>query len=440
MGMTGPAVAAGPGTLRTLALVFLLPMFFQLPYYKPEAGPLYALAKVLPAMLAPLVLYGMLMLRLPDRVLYLVFAVYALAVTPLLSMIHLPNGLVDALAASIKIWPITFYFSAAAALVLLRPSERLLARIAIGFGALTFGLMLLLWIVVPAAWYQPGVFGSNLFSWDEGRGMYIRMPMMLGELTIFWLAQRAARERRLWQILLLAGALAALIAIYKARLPTGVTIIIICMVLALQIPVKWRWALGALAGFPATMGALIYLPRIPGLIGQIFDESLFIRLRSVAIGWNWLWEDPLKLIFGGGSISTFSSYTYEDLFNSPDFWLTDIGWLGVLMEFGLVGTALIVLIHARALTTAYRTQRDDPFRNALFNYVLFEILCSAVYSVMYAPGPVVTVAAIVWWLDQRDRMGIARYETGFAAVAPARGIAVPGWASGRVPRGPMPLG
>lgn len=422
--------------LRSLPWLVLLLMFFQLPYYKPEAGALYGLAKIWPALLAPLVVYGMVALRLPDRTLYLVVTLYALALTPFLSMLHLPNDLLDATAAAAKAWPITFYFSAAAALVMLRPSEALLARAAIGLGAASFGLMLLLWMVVPVAWYQPGEGGASMFSWDEGRGNFIRMPLMLGTVFVFWLTLRFGQGHGWWNGALVLVALAAMVIIYKARLPTGVAMLIVLLILALRLPVAWRWGLGAMLALPAALAAMLLGPRVPALLAQIFDESLFIRLRSVRTAWNWLTDDPWRIIFGGGSTSTFSNYTFADHFNAPDFWLTDIGWLGVLLEYGVVGTALIVLIHARALVAAIRVMGQDPFRMALACYVLFEILCSAVYSVMYAPGPVVTVAAIAWWLALRDSQGIAREEAGLRPASRAPPITPPAWAAGRVPRGP----
>jgi len=425
---------------RSLPWLVLLIMFFQLPYYKEEAGPFYALAKIWPVILAPLVAYGMLMLKLPDRLLYLAFTVYALALTPFLSMIHLPNNLVDATAAAVKAWPITFYFSAAAALVLLRPSEAQLARCTIGLGFASFGLMLLLWMVVPAAWYQPVVSGPNMFSWDDGRGSYIRMPLMLGVFSVLWLAMRfgqgGGHGGGLWAGLLLLGGLLAMAFVYKARLPTGVTLLLVLLILGWHLPVAWRWALGALLTLPASLAAILLGPGVPALLGRIFDESLFIRLRSVGIAWNWLLDDPWRMMLGGGSTSTFSAYTMADHFRSPDFWLTDIGWLGILVEYGVLGTFLIILIHARALWTAFALRGRDPFRSALGFYVLFEILCSAVYSVMYAPGPVVTIAAIAWWLQLRDRQGIRRDEPG---LLPAHGrapaIPAPAWAAGRIPRG-----
>ncbi|WP_431301478.1 hypothetical protein [Sediminicoccus sp. BL-A-41-H5] len=421
---------------RSLPWLVLLLMFFQLPYYKEEAGPLYLLAKLWPVMLAPLVLYGMVALRLTDRALYLALTVYALGITPFLSMLHLPNDLVDATAAAVKAWPITFYFSAAAALVLLRPSEGLLARSALGLGAATFGLMLLLWVVVPIEWYQPVVSGPNMFSWDDGRGNYIRMPMMLGVFALLWLAVRFAQRREVWAGALLLGGLLAMAFVYKARLPTGVTAMLVVLIFALSLPAAWRWALGALATLPAALAAIFLGPAVPALLAEIFDESLFIRLRSVTAAWNWLLENPWRILFGAGSTSTFSGYTMADHLNSPDFWITDIGWLGILLEYGVVGTALIILIHARALWTAFTLPGADPFRRALGWYVLFEVLCSAVYSVMYAPGPVVTIAAIAWWLALRDAQGVAREEPGLRPQPTARpALAPPAWAAGRVPKG-----
>ena len=420
-----------------MAWAVLTIMFFQLTYYKPEAGPLFGLAKVWPVLLAPLVLYAIMVLSLPDRALYLVFSIYALVLTPFLSMLYLPNGLMDALASAVKTWPITFYFSAAAALALLRPSERMLERSMLRLGALTFALMLLLWVTVPVELYQPGSFGANMFSWDEGRGNYIRMPMMLGMLSLFWLAQCFAVRRRWTHGLLLLAGFACLILIYKARLPTGVALLLGAMVIGGSLPGRLRWALGAVAMVPLALAAMIQGPRLPSLLAEIFDESLFIRLRSVAAAWNWLADDPLKLLFGTGSVSTFSDYGLNDQLNAPDFWLTDIGWLGVLLEYGIIGTALIVLIHARALQLAWRVQGKDPFRRALATYVIFEILCSSVYSVMYAPGPVVTIAAIAWWLGLRDRMGVTRDQPGLTppAANPPGPAGPPDWALGRVPRG-----
>jgi len=437
MPMSHLVPSARPGMGVALALAVLTIMFFQLPFYKSEAGPLFLLAKIWPVLLAPLVLYGILAISLPDRALYLVFSIYALVLTPFLSMLYLPNGLIDALASTVKTGPITYYFSAAAALALLRPSEKMLERCLLVLGALTFALMLMLWVTVPVELYQPGIAGQKMFSWESERGNFIRMPMMLGMLCLFWLAHCFAAKGRWTHGLLLLGGFVCLILIYKARLPTGVAILLGAMVIGWSLPLRLRWALGALAMVPLALVAMIQGPRLPSLLAEIFDESLFIRLRSVTAAWNWLADDPLKLLFGTGSTSTFSDYGLNDHLNYQDFWLTDIGWLGVLLEYGIIGTALIVLFHARALQLAWRVQGKDPFRRALVTYVVFEIICSTVYSVMLAPGPVVTIAAIAWWLGLRDRMGMTRDQPGLTppVANPPSTAALPGWALGRVPRG-----
>ncbi len=429
-GATRPAMRRAGPLARTWVWFLLMPMFFQLYHYKNETGPLYYLSKVWPVLLAPLILLGMTTLRLPDGALYLAAVAYSLVVPVLLSMVYLPNGLVDALLSSIKAWPLTFYFSFAALLWLLRPSEAAVKRGALLAGAATYAIMLLLWVTVPAERYQPGL---TMFSWDEGRGSYIRMPMMLGVLTMFWLGRRFVREWRIWQLLLAIACVVAMGSIYRARLPTGVSVLVLLMILATPLPRNWRWGLGALAALPAVAGFVIVAPDLPDILAKVFDASLFIRMRSSTIAWDWLISDPVKLIFGSGSTSSFSDLTMADFFGNADFWLTDIGWLGVLTEYGLIGTALIIGLHLRALTTARALRHRSAFRAALGDYVLFEILCSVVYSVMYAPGPVVTVAAMAWWLRLRDEAGMAEAEPGWPGPVRASLHATPGWASGRIP-------
>ena len=426
-----PAAPRRRGRLAgALTWFLLLPLFFQLYHYKAETGPLYALSKVWPVLLAPLVLLGMLTLRLPDGPLYIAVIAYSLVVPVLLSMVYLPNGLVDALLSTIKAWPLTFFFSVAALLWLLRPSEAAVKRGALLAGAATYAIMLLLWVTIPEEWYQPGL---TMFSWDEGRGSYIRMPMMLGVLAMFWLGERFVREWRIWQLVLAVASVVAMGIIYRARLPTGVCVLLLLLILASPLSRNWRWGLGALAALPAVAAAVAIAPDLPDILGRTFDASLFIRIRSSTIAWDWITSDPIKLILGSGSTSSFSDITLADFFGNAEFWLTDIGWLGVVMEYGLIGTAMIVALHIRALTAAHAVRKDSAFRAALADYVLFEILCSVVYSVMYAPGPVVTVAALAWWLRLRDEAGMAEDQPGWPAVArvvPAQ--PAPAWAEGRI--------
>ncbi|MBU8540744.1 hypothetical protein [Falsiroseomonas tokyonensis] len=390
--------------------LLLFSMFFQIFHYKQETGPLYYLAKIWPLLIFPLIVYGVLLQKLVDRVLYIVLGLYTMVLTPFLSMIHLSNGLLDAIFSTVKAWPLTFYFSVAGLLVLLRPSESGVARGALGAGFMTFGVLGILWVVVPEEWYQPTVFGANMFSWDEGRGNYIRMPMMLAMVALFYVGHCFSRQWRPWQFLLLAAGLAMMVVMYKARLPTGVACLILLMIIAIRLPKIWLWGLGAVSTLPAIALIIIFGPLVPDLIATTFDESLFIRLRSSRIALDWILQDPMRLILGSGSVSSFSDLTMGDYLGYADFFLADIGWLGVLMEYGVIGTGLIVAIHLRALMVTRAVRRGDPFREALASYVLFEILCSAVYSVMYAPGPVVTAAALAWWFSLRDDAGLARGE------------------------------
>ncbi|WP_376093192.1 hypothetical protein ACE7GA_25060 [Roseomonas sp. CCTCC AB2023176] len=418
--------------------LLLLPMFYQLPYYKRDLGPVYLLSKVWPIVVLPLVLYGMLALRLPRAALYTGFLAYALLVTPALSLVYLPNDVLDAVISTVRAWPMVFYFAVPAALVLLRPSEVSFRRALLGLGMATFPAMWLLWVTVPLAWYDAV---GSLFSWDEGRDYFIRMPMSLGYVAVFYLGRRFAMERRLWQPALILAAIVSLALIFKARFPTSVTVLILLLAPFFALPGRWRLALAALAALPAGAAAMIYGPGVPDMLGRIFDASLFIRIRSFGIAFDWMFQHPLRLIFGTGSISTESAVTMADVVGYADFWLTDIGWVGVLMEYGVVGTAFVAMIYFRAWSDLRALAGADPFRRALLDFVLLEILVSGIYSVMFAPGPVVTCAAIAWWLAARDRAGIRADESvSLPSHSDAAPATAPSWAEGQVtlPAGPPP--
>lgn len=431
----GTSPGAGTPTARRASLnaawgLLLLPMFFQLAYYKKDVGPFYLLAKVWPILVLPLALYGMFALRLPRAALYAAFLAYALVLTPALSMVYLPNDVLDAAVSTIRAWPMVFYFAVPAALLLLRTSEVTVRRGALAAGFATFALMWLLWLTVPADWYDWSGLDSALFSRaDDHRDYFIRMPMALGQVAIFWLARRFAAERRPWQIVLAIGAIASMALIYKARVPTGTTILVVGLALFVALPSRLRLGLAALGAVPVAALAVVYGPGVPDLLANVFDSSLFIRLRSHGIALAWMTEAPMRLLLGSGSIATSSATTLADFFGYAQFSITDIGWVGVLLEYGLVGTLLIVLIHLHALRDARAVAGRDPFRLALFDFVLAEVLASSVYSVMYAPGPVVTCAALAWWLAWRDARGVPAGEpAGAPSARPALPVAAPDWA------------
>lgn len=379
----------------TAALLLALPMFGQVFHYLIDIGPLYALSKAWPMLCLPLTVYGLWRLHLPAAPLFVALLAYVVGVTPLISMIELGNGLVDAIATTVKVLPFSYYFAVAALLALARATPADLRRATLALGWATFAAMIVLWTVVPVDWYVNDPAASRIFLVDEGRGYRIYMPMIFGILLLFYCARRGAMTGALWPWLVVLGGLIAMVAIFKQRTPIAATVLMLGWILVSSARGRRRTLLLGLGAVAATLALAALVLALAGHLTDSFGASLSVRQVTVAQAWSYLAGDPLRLLLGVGSITRFSQVTFADIFGNAMFYLADIGWVGVLFEYGLVGSLLIAATYAVSLRLTFAAAvRDDPFSWALADYALFLIVCSLVYSVVYTPGEIVMVAAL----------------------------------------------
>ena len=114
---------------------------------------------------------------------------------------------------------------------------------------------------------------------------------------------------------------------------------------------------------------------------------------------DYLIAEPLRLVFGVGSITRFSTVTMFDLFGYKHFYLADLGWPGVVFEYGALGSALIAMASFVSLMITQGNAGDrDPLSLALYDIVLYCILTTVVYSVMFTPGETATATALSIYL------------------------------------------
>lgn len=423
---TPPNAVEGPreavGSLgKSLILLAVLPMFGQSFHYIFDVAPLYFLSKGWPGLTAPLVLIGLSRARLPATPLFLFMLAYVLAVTPLLSMINLGNGVFDALATTAKALPMTYYFSFSALLILLHPSRATIERLLFGLGIATFVIMLVLWGVVPAGWYANDMVSSKLFVLDEERGFRIFMPMFFGNLFLFLCVRHAmADPRRRWLLGVAVVCLLLEIWIYKQRTAIGCAFLVMGLGVVGGLPKGLRglaWTTGlALA---ATLVFVVVSGALTEGFTSTFGGSLTVRQNSMALAVDYLIADPLRLIFGIGSITRFSTVTMFDLFGYKHFYLADLGWPGVLFEYGAIGTALIIATSVVSLrVTQKNAASGDPLLLALHDMVLYCILVTVVYSIMFTPGEPATATALSIYLYRLRQDQLAKDPTRPTAPQP----------------------
>ena len=383
---------------RTLAFLVLLPLFGETFQYIVDTPLLYRLAKGWPLLTLPLAAWGVARLDLPYKAPLLLACGWTLGVTPLLGVWQLGNLIGGALASTLKVWALSYGFSAAAALALLRPSPRGLARIVVALGVLTFVALVVIWALAPPEAYFRTIQETKIFLYDEERGNRVNVPMFLGLLSIFTLA-RSFWARPGWkQPTVLAVFFFLMLTLFKERLPILGSVLVIGLGAILSNR-KWRWPwlVGVVA--LASLALPAYLAIHGDQLADSLGGSLTYRRQELQDAFAFLDAEPWRWITGVGSATRIGDVTLADLVGSKYFFLADLGWLGVVFEYGLVGAALLMAVLLCGLVLTWRAVRpEEPLSGGCFDYLLYVLLTSPVSSVVMAPGEALTCMAIAWYL------------------------------------------
>jgi hypothetical protein len=433
------AARAGVGW-RAVLLWGVLPLFGQVFQYVVDVGPLYGLSKVWPLLVAPWAVLGLVRLELPYRMLFVVLQAYVFGLTPILSMVQLGNGFVDALMTTAKVWSFSFFFSLSAILMMLRPSAERLRRVMVGLGVATFVLLVLLWEVMPASAYMSNTLGSTrVFLWDVERGYRIMMPIFFGLWLIFYLNRSFWVRPRVWKAAAIVLCFWLLVTIYKERAAIGAAGLVVMFGAVMSLR---RWRLVAMAAGAAVLAlgvAVFVLGQHAATLQQNLGGSLSVRQNTVAIAFRFIGDDPLRWLLGVGGITRFGSVNFVTLFGDPNFFLTDIGWLGIVFEYGALGATLIAATYLAGARLALGAARPgDPFSQACGDHAVYLLVVSAAYSAVYAPGELGTVMALAWYARELAVRGYGAAQSGRPSPrqAAAASMAPSGWSGVMLPSGP----
>jgi hypothetical protein len=383
-------------------LICALPMFAQCFQYMTDIPPLYLLSKLWPLLMVPAGVWALLRLDIPHKVLHIVVLCWLLAATPLMGVAHLGNSFADAMATTVKVWSFSYVFAVAGVLALLRPSHRTLCRGIVALGVATFVIMSVLWIVVPASAYGGGDLQTKLFMIDTERGFRIYMPMYFGVMLMLYLNRSAWMRFAWWKPVCVLIGLALMLLIYKQR--TAIASVVLALVLGGVLSMqRWRVAGFAAIGLAACAAAFLLVARSGGSVALAHQlgASLTVREVSASTAWHYLSADPQRWLLGVGGTSRVGDVTLAGLFNNPMFFLADIGWLGVLFEYGAVGVLLILLVYGAGLRSALGWARQgDPMSQAFIDYIVYLLASSVIYSAVFTPGELTTTIALSYYFSR----------------------------------------
>ena len=317
--VAAPVPAVERNRLPVILILFCsLFMFGQVFHYMIDVGYVYYLSKAWPVLVLPFGVYALLRLKTPFAGHYLVVIAYVLCVTPVMSIVWLGNNFGDSITNSVKVWPLSYYFSLVGCLVWfdVKTDEVVKAMLLAGFA--TAATMLLLWEFAPWRYYtwDPGV--SRLFLKDMSRGNHIFFPITFLLVVTFYATYQVMRRPHIWHILFIALSLYIQFAVFKQRTAAASCIVVMGGLFLFRLPKMLR-SIAIGSGFIVTiLGGAYVMLRLDEVLNSL-GGSLTVRQTSMGLLEKYLGDRPLRWVFGAGGASRMGSVTMEDIVGRKDF-------------------------------------------------------------------------------------------------------------------------
>lgn len=125
-------------------------------------------------------------------------------------------------------------------------------------------------------------------------------------------------------------------------------------------------------------------------------DSLGIRARTISTIYSaYIGANVFDLLFGYGGLSSLGYKTLQD-FYGVNFWLSDVGYVGIFFEYGLLGVVTVFVIWFAILKIVLERQCFSPLGNAAKMYIITLFMLSPlVPEIIYGIGELVFCLAVV---------------------------------------------
>lgn len=385
------------------ALMPLFLLFGQVFHYVKAIPPLWALSKAFPILTLPLALLLFAGTRPPAMRQVLITFTWLVLVPSFIAIWTFQQSFFAGLAAQVKLLPILYFFSVLALLRRVRPTLGEIGWAFLIAGLATFAVLIALGVLAPQSWYAEHYkAGDSPILSADSRGNRIRMPMYFALIATFWAYRRFLGEwRPRWLVLAGAGFACVMLLVRTRSMVLGV--VGIAAINAWMAASKgMRVALVVL--LPMLLGLLFTVPYVASVFRTDSASGFDVRWISTVKAIDFLGLDPLRWLFGVGTISPLDPDGLMTYFNHF-FFLADITWIGVLFEYGLVGALMILAIPLRGLALMRDARRaaDTPFLAALQDYLVYSLLISELLPMTLAPGELTVIMAIAVYAREARR-------------------------------------
>ncbi len=382
-----------------VAVLFTVLLFSsQAPAYIIDFLPTYAIAKGWPVFTLPFSVLCLIRRRVPGTALLLLLLLYSVGVTPIIGMMIFPVGYVGQIQSAAKMLAFLNVFSTFEILLMLRPRAAEVHRALLALAGFTIFMMWLLWETVPLAVYQSHTSNSLLFFWDLERGARIYAPMVFVFYIMFVITRSQWQGMPRWRVLGLLVGFVTMAIIYKQKLATAA--VLASMGASGVFSTKRHRLLLIGLGLAGAATLLFVLAgRDLSNVGTALGGSLETRVMSAFYAIQFMKESAWRLLLGVSSLPQHGDINLAQIFRFHMFFVSDLGWLGIVFEYGMIGTLLVIGVYAQSTLQIWRSTRDgDPWRLALFDYAVYLWCVQTVYSAVVAPGELMTYLAVALYL------------------------------------------
>ena len=390
-----PSEPSNLRTFRIALLIVALPLFAQTFHYIKDLPLLWTVSKAFPVISAPLLL-ALFWRKIPNDVLFWIISFLWLLLAPSISAsFAFDQNFFLGLTAQVKLLGVIHSASFLGFLLILRPSFDELSSAFVTLAVIMALTLFILWALAPVSWYSTGYeYGDAPFLSIDHRGQRIRMPMYFVIIGLLYAFHRALSRLTAFDIFAVCAVLLLTIFVMKTRAVYAAVLVTLAVIMIANIPRAARYAMISIA-----MICLIIFSQT-AFFAELFDNEATagtnLRVTTVRLVFDFLGQNPLRWLIGVGTISPLDPAAMAQFFNHF-FFLSDIGWLGVVFEYGLIGAALLLFLLLRVWWLGHQLSLSiqSPFIKALRDYSLYVIVISPLYSTMtLQPGEIATIAAI----------------------------------------------
>lgn len=253
-------------------------------------------------------------------------------------------------------------------------------------------LIYLVAMLIINLFVNPEVFSNtNLVLSSQDKGVILKFSYYLVVFSFFYAYVKVLHERKFKYLTVIAASLFIFVVFAKARYLT-VSIMICALSHLIYLPFQKKvyfTVFGAIFVLVLTLVTTIFFPKEFATVvelfisafnvvlgGEVMDNSAASRITQSEIAWQGIKENP---IFGTGLLSNRYQDGYLGMYNY--FFPSDIGWLGSLFLYGIVGFIILKIPMLLGIFYKYpKPLKKDAFLISMRLFLLFFFVHSIVAS------------------------------------------------------------